>query len=232
MSVDSKFMISETPTSVDEEQYNFNTLSGRLSYALRVCNMSQAELARRVGIKQQSVQYLCSNKAEKSKYSDSFAKALEISSTWLLTGRGHMNNENDPSYRFIHSKTPLPILSEEEIISIHVNHSGAQSDYENQVFVDVAIAKNAFAMYLKDQSMYPKFEKNSLLVISTDFNDNDNNDYVLAYIKEFNVIVFRELKIEGDDKYLTPMNQIVYKSLLLSKEDIVLGRLKEIRTYY
>lgn len=63
----------------------------RLRYALNVRGMSQSELARRLGLKQQAVQYLCSDQAQRSRYTYEIARELAVSAEWLATGAGHMD---------------------------------------------------------------------------------------------------------------------------------------------
>lgn len=48
------------------------------------------ELARRVGIRYQSIQYLCDpgRQAKGSRHTDALARALGVSPTWLSTGKG------------------------------------------------------------------------------------------------------------------------------------------------
>jgi transcriptional regulator with XRE-family HTH domain len=64
----------------------------RLLWALDQANMSQSELARRCGIKPQSVQYLCDLKrnAKGSSHTSCFAKILGVNVDWLATGQGQI----------------------------------------------------------------------------------------------------------------------------------------------
>lgn len=68
------------------------TLSKRLLYALERANMSQSELARVVGIKPQSVQYLCSNNSggTRSRFITEIAITLGVRPEWLLAGEEPM----------------------------------------------------------------------------------------------------------------------------------------------
>jgi len=68
------------------------TFGERLLFALEQVGMSQSELARVVGIKPQSVQYLCtsSNAGTRSKYATEIAITLNVRSEWLLSGEEPM----------------------------------------------------------------------------------------------------------------------------------------------
>ena len=63
-------------------------MGGRLLLVLQEQRVSQAELARRVGIKQQSIQKLCSNESARTGYVAEIAEALNICPFWLATGEG------------------------------------------------------------------------------------------------------------------------------------------------
>ncbi len=65
---------------------NRETLGDRLVQVLDEQHVSQAELARRVGVKQQTIQKLCTNRSARSAYVAEIARALNISAYWLATG--------------------------------------------------------------------------------------------------------------------------------------------------
>lgn len=64
------------------------TFAQRLRYAREAADISQSELARRVGIKPQSVQAIEAGGVRGSKYIARFAKELDVSSSWLADGQG------------------------------------------------------------------------------------------------------------------------------------------------
>ncbi|MDA3922734.1 MAG: hypothetical protein PF501_18960 [Salinisphaera sp.] len=85
---------------------NMKTFADRLKHALAYRDMSQAELARRVGLKAQAIQYLC-KKGSGSRKSYEIAQALRVSVDWLTTGKGPMMRgaEAQP----ISDRTPAPL---------------------------------------------------------------------------------------------------------------------------
>lgn len=66
--------------------------SRRLKQARQHADLSQSELARRVGLKAQAVQYLedADNAAMGSRYTLRLAQACGVSAAWLETGQGGM----------------------------------------------------------------------------------------------------------------------------------------------
>ena len=84
-----------------------NSYAERLQYTIDRANTSQAEVARKVGVKQQSIQYLCSPRATGSKHTTKIANILGVRPEWLATGEGPMQEEADIQLRY--EKAPLAI---------------------------------------------------------------------------------------------------------------------------
>jgi hypothetical protein len=69
----------------------WKTYGGRLSWAMRHAGKTnQSELARAIGVKPQSIQYLCGPEsgAQGSVHTPALAKALRVSPDWLARGEG------------------------------------------------------------------------------------------------------------------------------------------------
>ena len=69
--------------------YSMNTYADRLKQAMKARNIDQSALARLVGVKQQSIQYLC-RQGKQSVHSVKIAGILKISASWLTDGTGDM----------------------------------------------------------------------------------------------------------------------------------------------
>jgi len=65
-----------------------DTFATRLKYARERAGLSQSELARRIGIKPQSIQYIESGSTQKSRYTLEIANVLGVSVEWLVYGEG------------------------------------------------------------------------------------------------------------------------------------------------
>lgn len=79
-----------------------NEYSDRLKYALDRRGMSQSELARKVGVKPQAIQYLC-REGRQSVHSVKIAEILEISAAWLTDGIGDMELPTHADQNYIDS---------------------------------------------------------------------------------------------------------------------------------
>lgn len=69
-----------------------NAYAERLLFAIKRKGMNQTELARRIGVKQQSINYLCNLKGSQtgSKHTPEIARVLGVKADWLASGKGQM----------------------------------------------------------------------------------------------------------------------------------------------
>ena len=65
-----------------------DTFGKRLKYAMKVRDVSQAELAGVIGLKQQAIFLLCKEKSKGTKHAFSIARYLRVDPEWLILGSG------------------------------------------------------------------------------------------------------------------------------------------------
>lgn len=198
------------------EKYNTNTLSYRLITSLRHLNMSQSELARRVGMKPQIIQYLCSKNVQNSKFTFELAEALGVDFTWLSTGCGTMfaaqESKKDIKIPLL-TWTALPNLFNTAQIYTHAG------DY---IYFNAVADGDYFALKMDDSSMEPRFAKNTVLIFDR-LEIPRHGDFVLAWIKQLNIWLFREYFEQSGSKELMPLNKTLYKEVLISNGDYING---------
>lgn len=204
-------------------------LSERLKFALKSANISQTELAKRIGVKPQVIQYLCASKSEKSKFTFDIAEALNIDAMWLAHGNGATPVNN----KLISNERIIPVLSFNQIKLWKVY--GKEIDFKritNWIPIKEDININSFAVILTDISMSPRFNLDTLIIIDPTIDTYKNqvgHNFVLAYIQEEDFLVFRQLEIADNSKKLVPLNNCLYKKILLKDNDIILGSCVEAR---
>jgi len=218
--------ISTRKSSVKE------TLSDRIKIALDRLSITQAELARKIGVKQQVIQYLCSSKTKTSVFTYKIADALQINPIWLATGNGYIFLDDDYDYKLIKAQKKIPLLTSEQLKNIIKNKLDiTKIACDDWLLTTRELGKNSYAITLKDQAMYPKFEESTLIFIDAQQKPK-NKDFVIAYINNNNEIIFRQLLISGKKSLLQPLNTRGYKLIELSKNDIIFGVMKEARWTY
>lgn len=72
------------------ENFDLNTFSGRLAYAMEITNNSnQTSFAKSIGVTPQTIQYLVSQ-GKGSTHASKIAEKLGISADWLVYGQGEI----------------------------------------------------------------------------------------------------------------------------------------------
>ncbi len=107
------------------------------------------------------------------------------------------------------------------------------SVYNDKLFVNVPMSEKGFATILQDSSMEPIFSRGSILIFDPKKNLRDRS-YVLVQLHEKKLLVFRQLLIDLDQKYLKPLNPDLnaFKMRLLTENDVIVAVLVEARHVY
>ncbi|OOZ63939.1 transcriptional regulator [Solemya velum gill symbiont] len=159
------------------------TLSERLNHALQLTGVTQSELARRIGIKQQSISQICSGKSARSRYTMQIAEALRVNAHWLATGDGEIglgvgNVEVGPDI-----KGRIPLINWVQAGDwTEIAEGFAHEDAEEWREVTGKAHEGCFALRVKGDSM------------------------VVARLDDSKEATFKQLVIDGEQKYLKPLN--------------------------
>lgn len=70
-----------------------------------------------------------------------------------------------------------------------------------KIILEKKVDKNAFALQLQDTSMEPLFQEHSVLIFDPSKEPRDR-DFVLAYLRQTNLLLFNRLFIDGKNKYI------------------------------
>jgi len=199
-----------------------NTYAKRLIHAIKLRNTSQSELARAVGVKPQSIQYLC-KEGTKSTHSVKIAEILKINPQWLTDGIGlieintsisdiksgyHANVEEGPE---IMGRVPLiSWVQAGEWAEIIDNF--LPGDAEEWRLTTARVSKNAFSLRVKGDSMTnphgaPSIPEGCVVVIDPNVQYN-NKSIVVARLEDSMEATLKMLIIDGNQKFLKPLNPI------------------------
>lgn len=169
----------------------------RIRQVLEQRGISQAELARLVGVKQQTISYLCDPErpGQTSRYAVRIAEALGLNPAWLQTGEGEKKGQLDRQRK-------VPVLTDEQV---------QQGTGEADVWLttDAQIGEGAFAMEVAGNSMSPEYLAGDKIIVDPAVPPIPG-DYVVAKVD--NAIAFRKYRPRGhNDKgetyfELTPVN--------------------------
>jgi len=221
----SKFSEALCKETVHKEE----TLSERLRFALKTINISKSELARRIGVKQQAIQYLCSSNTKASSFTYKIADALNINPIWLATGRGYMFQEEDVNYQILRTQQKIPLITTDILKTAIVAQTNISAiDVVKWVLTEKILGKDGYALTIKDQSMFPRFEENTIILINREKKPK-SGDYVVAYVHKNKEILFRQLILKNNKNILQPMNLNGYQSIVMTQKDVICGVLEEAR---
>ena len=205
------------------------TLSERLAYALKMLRVSQADLARKIGIKPQAIQYLCNSNAKKSGFTYEIAEALGISSAWLANGEGSIQLDDTPEIKLMKSQKGIPIIQWCDIEKwVNQNFDSTMDQKNEWILINSEGSNNCFAVRLQDKSMYPRFEQNTILIIDPE-RIPQNKDFVISRLNKTGEFIFRQYEVLDSDIRLSPMNTEIYKTIILKNNDVICGVMVEAR---
>lgn len=206
-----------------------STYAERLQKALAHAGISKAELARRVGVKDQAIQYLC-RRGKGSRYTYRIAMALGVSTNWLETGQGRMLL-NDPH----HAAEPPPVLAlAYPVISwVQARHWGEAFDYscvqEWRHTTQSDVGGHAFYLRVCNNLMISPeghgFPPGCLILVDPDISAEPEHSVVARHI-ETTEVTFRKLIYDAGYYYLQPLNP-QYRMIPMGDEWDVIGVVRE-----
>lgn len=178
------------------------TLADRLNYLLNETKTSKTELADAIGIKQPSVNDLCSGKSKSMKAVTALkvAEFFNVSLVWLVEGKGPMRSDSIELAPDVEQVVPL----------ISWVQAG---DYRGIEWPDDAepiptprrMPKNSYALRVRGESMLPKFEEGDIIFVNPE-GEFRNKSFVIA-CNSNNETTFKQLISDGEVQYLRPLNQ-------------------------
>ena len=179
----------------------------RIRSVLEQKGLSQSQLARLVGVKQQTISYICApdSPATTSRYTSKIAQALGVNPTWLEYGQG---DQHDPMVRIELEGVELqvrrvPLLRTPEQVLEHTGGSGAKG-IGMSLMTDANIGKKAFAVEIVGNSMEPVFKPGDRVVVDPQI-EPEPGDFVAALVR--GAITFRKYRSRGGGLFdLVPLN--------------------------
>ncbi|HLB43182.1 MAG TPA: XRE family transcriptional regulator [Gammaproteobacteria bacterium] len=197
-------------------------ISGILSYLIKQAHISEAELARKVNIPRATINRLVSGRTPDPRAStlNAIAEYFNVSVDQLL-GKQPLFLDNKESIITI-SHLSIPIITWEETKNWEgIINKLKPDNHFDWVMVDPAIERGKFAIRVDGESMWPQFQTNTILIMVPE-KEAKNRDFVIAYIKKSDEVVFRQLIVEGKYKFLKAINTI-FPTIQLEDTDKIIG---------
>lgn len=181
-------------------------LGARIRQVLAEKHLTQAQLARLVGVKQQTISYICAtdSPASTSRYATKIAQVLGVNPSWLQSGEG---GRHDPSVRIEVEGVEL-VVRQVPLVAINgvpaLLGGAGNAAVEAGLMTDAKTGPRSFAVEIEGDSMRPLFRPGDRIVVDPDLHP-EPGDFVVAQVR--GAVTFRKYRArEGSAFELTPMN--------------------------
>lgn len=185
-----------------------NNFSSRLIKAREAKPLSQSELARILGVTPQAVQKWESGKnTPRGKRLEALAEAVSSSVGYLMAGQGDPSVEDGPEIKGF-----VPLISWVQAGSwCEVEDVYAVGDAEEWMPCPTTHGPRTYVLRVRGESMYSPHGKKSFRPGDLIFCDPDrqaeNGSMVIVKLDDEQEATFKQLVIEGANKYLKPLNE-------------------------
>ena len=191
--------------------------SERLKAARKHASLSQAELAKRLGINQTSISDLERGKSQSSTHTASIARHCGVNPYWLERGEGNMVNAvGESPNRYNVEVGPelkgfVPLISWVQAGSwCEVEDVYQVGDAEDWLPCPTTHGPRAYVLRVRGESMFNAYERRSFRDGDLIFCDPDkhpeNGSMVIIKLEDSHEATFKQLVIEGDQRFLKPLN--------------------------
>ncbi|MCD6048584.1 MAG: Helix-turn-helix domain [Gammaproteobacteria bacterium] len=205
-----------------------NTVGKRLVYLLRSHNITLQQLAHQLNVSKQTISLICNDKISKPRKLDEIADILEVSYRWLAFGEDDDGGAKNFDGLILNRYRKIPFISNADLnkemildkkltIPLKSNNFELTSDPEY---------KHLFALKATNNALQIKFGQANLI-----FHTNlepVSGDFVICYLPDKDLFVYRDLEIRGNKKILIPLDKHIYNTLTLRKTDIIVAVLYQI----
>lgn len=195
----------------------------------------QTQLASLFSVSQESARkWLEGESFPDTKRIPEIAKKLKVNAQWLLAGVGNMNPS--ASIKGLPTETSphwikVPILTWKEAgVWRKIIQKIKNDKTRDCAWAETEIGPNSYALVVRNDSMLPRYEQNSILIIDPDY--QPTHKHIVIYLLEGEAeVTCKQLIIDGKYKYLKPHNPN-YPAHLVTKNDKYCGSIRQARMLY
>ena len=166
------------------------TLKDSLKIFMESKKLNASQLARSTGIKQPVIHRILTGDTLDPKIGtvSALANFFQVSI-----------NELVGQQKILENKIPLLTL---ENIQEYLTGQLHPTEYFN---ISEKESNKSIALKISDSTMLPRFPKDTVIIIDPKLNAKDRS-YVIVFIVEKNISLFRQLLLDGNDTYIKPLN--------------------------
>ncbi|WP_133408156.1 LexA family protein [Parashewanella tropica] len=207
-----------------------NKLSERIEYVLKSVGLTQTELAHRLGVKQQAISRVCRGQTQNSTFLLPMCDELGVDPTWLTTGVGEpflKKKELRDQVRRI------PEISWKQAMDWHEYHSTISSEQLGDLWRTTADLTDdrGYILRVRGDGMEGTGTKHipegAIIIVQPQEDDLfKSGDLVIAVLPGAEQAIFKQLIIEGQNRYLKSFNP-QYPMIPLDESCKLVGLVKQ-----
>ena len=206
-------------------------ISNILNFLIKQAHLTEAGLARKINVPRATINRLVSGRTPDPRASTLNAIAAYFNVTVdQLIGKQPLFLDDNKSI-VASNPTLIPIIEwkSTKIWETIVNELKTDGHFD-WVMIDPSIDHARFAIRVNGESMSPQFQTNTILIIAPE-REPKNRDFVMAYLKKDNEVVFRQLIVENKYKFLKAINTI-FPTIKFENCDKIIGVVIQTRKNY
>ena len=199
--------------STRKDHQEWGTYTGRLLWAMRRAGkMNQSELARAIGIKPQSIQYLCNplSGAQGSLHTPALARELGVLSDWLARGEGEPTDIEHVKIGTQTTTVPYTLAGFEQAEVVGTFRVDAQGmvermdlpggESDGHIRTPIFVGK-ARAVRVKGNALSPYAKDGQFLLLQLAGDDLEPEEIVVLTLRDERVMI-RELMYKREDSLI------------------------------
>lgn len=201
-------------------------LHERIQQKLDEKNLKQADLARATGKSSAAVtKWLRGENIPKTEALKQIAKLLNVDDGWLLTGKGSpskLDNNIDLSQKIPLEGRPIPVISWVAAGSLSsIETVLKDTEIDEWLPPNKDCGKSGYGLKVTGMSMSPYFLPDDRIYVNPEVQtfDLQTGDLVIIACYGETEATFKKLIIEGDNKYLQPLNPNWPEQIIKLSED-------------
>lgn len=201
-------------------------LHERIQQKLDEKNLKQADLARATGKSSAAVtKWLRGENIPKTEALKQIAKLLSVDDGWLLTGKGSpskLDNNIDLSQKIPLEGRPIPVISWVAAGSLSsIETVLKDTEIDEWLPPNKDCGKSGYGLKVTGMSMSPYFLPDDRIYVNPEVQtfDLQTGDLVIIACYGETEATFKKLIIEGDNKYLQPLNPNWPEQIIKLSED-------------
>ena len=205
-----------------KSKINFNKIGDIITELMEFHNMDAVELSLKTGVPTSTISRLRSPSDRSPNLSSlmPIADFFDVTISQLI-GEDSINYINDMDNDEITSSSKLliPVL-DEDTIEDYINNK--EIEFES-ISIDLPVNETSFAYLLNGNAMEPEFPDKTLLIIDPTI-EPENLDFILLITTHKKKPIFRQILIEGGERYIKASNPLFNDFNKLSNpNDKILG---------